>query len=77
MFLPGTSILLNIYGTALFEQVINIARLIDRKVFVRVQVCVRVCIIQSSRGRITDILSFTISYSIKKNYSKTAQVTKK
>ena len=54
------SILLNLCGSTLFDQLIDIARLIE----MRVQEGVRVCIIQSSRSRITHILPFTLSFSI-------------
>ena len=49
---PWMAIWLNLYGTALFEQVINIERLIEMWMFVYV------CIIQSSRSRIKDVLPF-------------------
>ena len=53
------------HGTAFFEQLINIARFFEMGMFVRVcgSACVRVCIIQSNRSRITYILPFPISYS--------------
>ena len=50
-------------GTALFKQLINIARFIETCVFVACT-CVRVCIVQSNISRIPYILPFTISYCI-------------
>ena len=58
--LPWMVTLLNLDGTAVFEQLINIARFFKKLRFMRM--CVSMCIIQSSRSLITDMLLVTISY---------------
>ena len=60
--LPWMVTLLNLDGTAVFEQLINVAHFFKKWRFVHM--CVSICIIQSSRSLITDMLLVTISHYI-------------
>ena len=66
--LPWMTILLNVYGTVLFDIAVAIDKHctihLNVDVSARVRECVRVCVIHSSISRVTTIFPFTISCSI-------------